>query len=175
MQTAKGHHPEKPFVLLSQPSIFDPTRAPEGKHTAWAYCHVPNGSTFDMTNAIESQIERFGPGFKERILAKHTFNTAQLQNHNPNFIGAILTVALLICGSCLPVRRCDDRRTPPHQRVCTSVHHQRRLEEWCMVCAAITPLNTRCKIFFTSRLRLYKLTLKYTKLYVIKFCKVQVT
>ncbi|MBS7563800.1 NAD(P)/FAD-dependent oxidoreductase [Mucilaginibacter sp. Bleaf8] len=86
-QTAKGQHPEKPFVLLAQPSVFDNSRAPNGKHTAWAYCHVPNGSVTDMTAAIENQIERFAPGFKERILAKHTFNTAQLQQFNPNLIG----------------------------------------------------------------------------------------
>ncbi|WP_158827440.1 phytoene desaturase family protein [Mucilaginibacter lacusdianchii] len=86
-QTAKGHHPDKPFILLAQPSVFDPTRAPVGKHTAWAYCHVPNGSTVDMTAAIENQVERFAPGFKDRILAKHTFDTAELQQYNPNFIG----------------------------------------------------------------------------------------
>ncbi len=86
-QTWNGRHPEKPFVLLAQQSLFDPTRAPEGKHTAWAYCHVPNGSTKDMTEAIELQIERFAPGFRERILARHTLNTAQMQQYNPNYIG----------------------------------------------------------------------------------------
>lgn len=86
-QTALGKHPEKPFVLLAQQSLFDSTRAPEGKHTAWAYCHVPNGSFKDMTKNIENQIERFAPGFRERILGRHTFNTAQLEGYNPNFIG----------------------------------------------------------------------------------------
>jgi len=85
--SASGKHAEKPFVLLAQQSLFDPTRAPEGKHTAWAYCHVPNGSTKDMTAIIENQVERFAPGFKERILARHTFNTAELQTYNPNYIG----------------------------------------------------------------------------------------
>jgi phytoene dehydrogenase-like protein len=86
-QTAKGIHPDKPFVLLSQPSLFDKSRAPEGKHTAWAYCHVPAGSVKDMAKAIEQQVERFAPGFRERILARHTFNTQQMEEHNPNYIG----------------------------------------------------------------------------------------
>ncbi|MEI9934325.1 MAG: NAD(P)/FAD-dependent oxidoreductase [Ferruginibacter sp.] len=77
----------KPFVLLTQPSVFDTTRAPEGKHTAWAYCHVPNGYKVDMTAIIENQVERFAPGFKERILVKHTMDTAQLESYNPNYIG----------------------------------------------------------------------------------------
>ena len=85
--TWEGGHPEKPFVLLAQQSIFDPSRAPAGKHTAWAYCHVPNGSRNDMTAAIEGQIERFAPGFRERILARHTMDTAQLESYNANYIG----------------------------------------------------------------------------------------
>ena len=84
---SQGQHPEKPFVLLAQQSLFDATRAPTGKHTAWAYCHVPNGSTVDMSNAIEQQIERFAPGFRERILAKHTMHTADMEAYNPNYIG----------------------------------------------------------------------------------------
>ncbi|MBA9076955.1 phytoene desaturase family protein [Rufibacter quisquiliarum] len=85
--TWHGQHPEKPFVLLAQQSLFDPTRAPEGKHTAWAYCHVPNGSTQDMTQAIERQVERFAPGFRDLILARHTMNTGQMEAYNPNYIG----------------------------------------------------------------------------------------
>jgi phytoene dehydrogenase-like protein len=85
--TSEGGHPEKPFVLLAQQSLFDSTRAPEGKHTAWAYCHVPNGSKKDMTWEIENQVERFAPGFRERILAKHVMNTSQLEEYNPNYIG----------------------------------------------------------------------------------------
>ncbi|WP_077130076.1 phytoene desaturase family protein [Spirosoma montaniterrae] len=84
---ARGQHPERPFVLLAQQSRFDPTRAPAGKHTAWAYCHVPNGSTVDMTAAIERQIERFAPGFRDRVLARHTLNTADLEHYNPNYRG----------------------------------------------------------------------------------------
>jgi phytoene dehydrogenase-like protein len=85
--SAKGIHPEKPFVLLAQPSVLDATRAPVGKHVAWAYCHVPHGSTVDMTAAIEAQVERFAPGFKDIILARHTMNTAQMEAYNPNYIG----------------------------------------------------------------------------------------
>lgn len=94
-QTANGHHPEKPFVLLVQPSIWDDTRAPAGKHTAWAYCHVPNGSTEDRTTAIENQVERFAPGFKDTILARHTYNTVQLQEYNPNYIGGDINGGIL--------------------------------------------------------------------------------
>ncbi|HWE39381.1 MAG TPA: NAD(P)/FAD-dependent oxidoreductase [Isosphaeraceae bacterium] len=83
----RGEHPERPFVLLSQPSLFDPTRAPAGKHTAWGYCHVPNGSTVDMTDRIEAQVERFAPGFRDRILARSVMNPAALERYNPNDIG----------------------------------------------------------------------------------------
>jgi phytoene dehydrogenase-like protein len=96
--TYKGGHPEKPFVLLAQQSLFDATRAPAGKHTAWGYCHVPNGSTVDMTEAIEKQIERFAPGFRERILAKHTMNTAQLQDYNANYIGGDINGGVIDLG-----------------------------------------------------------------------------
>lgn len=87
LETSRGHQSNKPFVLLAQQSLFDASRAPEGKHTAWAYCHVPNGAKLDMTAAIENQVERFAPGFKDLILAKHTMNTAQMQEHNHNYIG----------------------------------------------------------------------------------------
>ena len=83
----RGENPERPFVLLAQQSLFDDTRAPEGKHTAWAYCHVPNGSTFDMTERIERQIERFAPGFRDRILAKSTMGPAQLEREDANLMG----------------------------------------------------------------------------------------
>jgi len=86
-ETWAGEHPEKPFVLFAQQSLYDERRAPEGKHTAWAYCHVPNGSTVDMTARIEAQIERFAPGFQDLVLARHTQNTQQMQTYNPNYIG----------------------------------------------------------------------------------------
>jgi phytoene dehydrogenase-like protein len=84
---AEGKHPERPFVLLAQQSLFDSTRAPEGRHTAWAYCHVPNASRVDMTQAIEKQVERFAPGFRERVLAKHVMNAQQMEEYNPNYVG----------------------------------------------------------------------------------------
>jgi phytoene dehydrogenase-like protein len=84
---AQGKHPEAPYVLLAQQSLFDPSRAPAGKHTVWAYCHVPNASTFTMTERIEAQIERFAPGFRERILHKHITSPAQLEAYNANYVG----------------------------------------------------------------------------------------
>lgn len=84
---AKGLHPEKPFVILAQQSLFDPTRAPEGKQVVWGYCHVPNGSTFDMTERIEAQIERFAPGFRDRVIARHVMGPRELERHNANLVG----------------------------------------------------------------------------------------
>ena len=84
---AEGGHPDRPFVLVAQQSLFDPTRAPEGKHTAWAYCHVPNGSTVDMTDRIEAQIERFAPGFRERVLARRVTSPAGFEQRNENYVG----------------------------------------------------------------------------------------
>jgi phytoene dehydrogenase-like protein len=83
----KGRNDGKPFVLVAQQSLFDDTRAPAGKHTCWGYCHVPHGSTEDMTGIIEAQIERFAPGFRDRILARYTRNTAQYESYNANFVG----------------------------------------------------------------------------------------
>ena len=83
----RGEHPERPFVLVAQQSLFDDTRAPEGKHTVWSYCHVPNGSSFDMTERIEEQIERFAPGFRDLILAKSTMGPAQLEQWDANLVG----------------------------------------------------------------------------------------
>lgn len=93
--TWEGQHSEKPYVLLAQQSLFDDTRAPEGKHTAWAYCHVPNGSTKDMTAIIEDQVERFAPGFKDLILGRHTMNTLEVQAYNPNYIGGDINGGVL--------------------------------------------------------------------------------
>lgn len=83
----RGAHPERPFVLLAQQSLFDQSRAPHGKHTVWAYCHVPWGSTLDMAPRIERQIERFAPGFRDTILHRHTMKCADLQAHNPSLVG----------------------------------------------------------------------------------------
>ncbi len=82
-----GGHPERPFVLVAQQSIFDPGRAPDGRHTGWAYCHVPHGSDLDMTPAVEAQVERFAPGFRDLIRARHTRTAAGLEAYNANMIG----------------------------------------------------------------------------------------
>ena len=94
-QIWNGGHPDQPFVLLSQPSVFDPSRAPAGKHTAWAYCHAPNGSVKDMTSIIENQVERFAPGFRDTILARHTMNTEDMEAYNPNYIGGDINGGVL--------------------------------------------------------------------------------
>jgi phytoene dehydrogenase-like protein len=84
---ARGGHPKQPYVLFVQASVADPSRAPAGKQTGWAYCHVPNGSTIDMTDAIEAQVERFAPGFRDRVLARHVMGPAALEAHNANEVG----------------------------------------------------------------------------------------
>lgn len=86
-EMSKGKHAEQPYVLVAQQSLFDATRAPKDKHTLWAYCHVPHGSTVDMTENIEGMLERFAPGFKDIVLARHTMNTQAMQTYNPNYIG----------------------------------------------------------------------------------------
>ncbi|MDP9079259.1 MAG: NAD(P)/FAD-dependent oxidoreductase [Bacteroidota bacterium] len=108
-----GKHPDKPFVLLAQPTIIDSTRAPQGKHTAWAYCHVPNGSEKDMTTIIENQVERFAPGFKDAILARHTMNTVQMEEYNPNYIGGDINGGVIDLGQLFtrPVLRWSPYKT----------------------------------------------------------------
>jgi phytoene dehydrogenase-like protein len=86
-EVARGNHAERPFVLVAQQSMVDRTRAPEGKHTLWAYCHVPFGSTVDMTDRIEAQIERYAPGFRDLVLARVTKGPAELETYSPNYIG----------------------------------------------------------------------------------------
>jgi phytoene dehydrogenase-like protein len=83
----RGEHPARPFVLLVQPSLFDPSRAPSGKHTAWAYCHVPGGSPRDMTEAVEAQVERFAPGFRDLIAGRSAMGPAEVERRNPNYVG----------------------------------------------------------------------------------------
>ncbi len=104
----------RPYVLLAQQSLFDPTRAPEGKHTAWAYCHVPNGSTVDMTERIEQQVERFAPGFRDLILARSVMGPAEMEHHNPNYVGGDINggVADLRQLFTRPVARVSPYTTP---------------------------------------------------------------
>ncbi|WP_026551051.1 NAD(P)/FAD-dependent oxidoreductase [Arthrobacter sp. Br18] len=84
---AAGKHPDSPYVLVSQPSLFDPTRAPEGRHTLWTYCHVPGGSTRDMAEAVTRQIERFAPGFRDVVVSSYTTTAAGLETYNANYVG----------------------------------------------------------------------------------------
>ena len=120
---ARGTIAERPYVLLAQQSLFDPTRAPAGRHTAWAYCHVPNGSTVDMTERIELQIERFAPGFRERVLARSVLGPAELEQHNPNNVGGDINggVADLRQMFTRPVARRSPYTTPlPGVFLCSS-------------------------------------------------------
>jgi phytoene dehydrogenase-like protein len=110
----RGRPVERPFVLLAQTSLFDPTRAPAGKQTAWAYCHVPNGSGENMTDRIEAQVERFAPGFRKLVLARHTMGPAELEAHNRNLVGGDLNAGAMDLGQLLfrPVRKRVPYRTP---------------------------------------------------------------
>jgi phytoene dehydrogenase-like protein len=111
--SSSGGHSEKPYMLLAQQSLFDPSRAPVGKHTVWAYCHVPNGSKKDMTAVMEQQIERFAPGFRDQILAKHTMNTAEMEEYNPNYIGGDINGGIIDIGQIFtrPALRSSPYRT----------------------------------------------------------------
>lgn len=110
----EGAHCERPFVLVAQQSVADPARAPAGKHTLWAYCHVPSGSTVDMEPRITAQIERFAPGFREVILARHAMNCAQMESYNANYIGGDIVggVADLAQLFTRPVASLDPYATP---------------------------------------------------------------
>jgi phytoene dehydrogenase-like protein len=119
----RGEHPERPFVLVVQQSQFDPGRAPAGKHTGYAYCHVPAASTADRTEAIEEQLERFAPGFRDRILARHVTRPADLERENPNYVGGAITggVADLFQFFARPVARLDPYATPhPRLFICSA-------------------------------------------------------
>jgi phytoene dehydrogenase-like protein len=119
----EGRHAERPFVLLAQQSLFDETRAPAGKHTAWAYCHVPNGSTFDMRERIETQIERFAPGFRDRVLACTSRNTDDLERDNANLVGGDISGGANTLGQLIarPVLRRVPYSTPaPWLYICSS-------------------------------------------------------
>jgi phytoene dehydrogenase-like protein len=109
-----GRHPDRPFVLVVQASVVDETRAPAGRQTLWGYCHVPNGSPFDMTERIEAQIERFAPGFRDRILSRVTRTAVQTEAYNPNFLGGNINggAASLRQTMFRPVARWNPYRTP---------------------------------------------------------------
>ena len=113
-EVVRGRIPDRPFVLAAQHSLFDSTRAPAGKHTLWAYCHIPLGSIFDMTSRIESQIERFAPGFRKLILDRHVMGPAQLEEWNPNLIGGDISGGSNALWSILarPVLSTAPYRTP---------------------------------------------------------------
>jgi phytoene dehydrogenase-like protein len=113
-EVARGHHPERPFVILVQASRFDRARAPDGKETGWAYCHVPNGSDVDMTDRIETQVERFAPGFRDRILARAERGPATLEAENPNYVGGDINGGLQDWRQLFtrPVARLDPYSTP---------------------------------------------------------------
>jgi phytoene dehydrogenase-like protein len=122
----EGRHAERPFVLLAQQSLFDGTRAPSGRHTAWAYCHVPNGSTFDMRERVEAQIERFAPSFRDRVLACASRNTHDLERENPNLVGGDISGGANTLGQLIarPVLRRVPYSTPLR---------------WLYLCSASTP------------------------------------
>jgi phytoene dehydrogenase-like protein len=113
-----------PFLLVVQPTLFDPSRAPAGKHTAWAYCHVPNGSSQDMTAAIEAQVERFAPGFRDRVLARHTLAPADLERRNANLNGGDIS------GGAMDLLQLMFRPTPLRYR--TPLRHV-------FICSSSTP------------------------------------
>lgn len=120
---ARGRVSERPFVLFVQPSVFDPDRAPEGVHTAWAYCHVPNGFPGDATEAIEAQVERFAPGFRDVIVERSVLTPARLESLNPNLVGGDINGGLQDLGQLFtrPVARWDPYRTPsPRIFLCSS-------------------------------------------------------
>ncbi len=120
---ARGKTSRRPFVLLAQQSLFDPSRAPEGKHTVWAYCHVPNGSTVDMTDPILGQIERFAPGFRERVLAVHARGPAALEAEDANYVGGDINGGVQDLRQLFtrPAIRLDPYSTPdPRLFLCSS-------------------------------------------------------
>ncbi len=126
LTVSRGAHPRRPYVLVAQQSVVDPTRAPTGKHTLWAYCHVPSGSDIDMTPAIEAQIERFAPGFSDLVLARATRGPAQLEAENPNYIGGDINTGAASLRQIL---------ARPTVRACPYTTPNARL----LLCSAATP------------------------------------
>jgi phytoene dehydrogenase-like protein len=119
----RGEHAERPFTIVVQPSLCDASRAPAGKHTGWAYCHVPAGSTLDRTDAIERQVERFAPGFRDSILARHVMRTTDLEEYNANYVGGAITGGVTDLGQLFtrPVARVNPYSTPnPDVFICSA-------------------------------------------------------
>jgi phytoene dehydrogenase-like protein len=119
----EGHHPRRPFVLVAQHSLFDETRAPDGCHTAWAYCHVPNGSTIDMRDAVEAQIERFAPGFRDIVIERHVMTALDMERYNPNYVGGDISAGGNDLRQILfrPAPRIDPYTTPnPSIFICSA-------------------------------------------------------
>ena len=119
----EGRVSDNPYVLLVQQSALDPSRAPSGQHTGYAYCHVPSGCETDMTEVIEAQVERFAPGFRDCILAKHSTSPADFHRYNPNFVGGAVTGGLADWSQLFtrPVARWDPYSTPnPRLFLCSA-------------------------------------------------------
>jgi phytoene dehydrogenase-like protein len=122
-EVTRGRHPERPWVIVAQQSLFDTTRAPAGKHTAWVYCHVPAGSTVDMTGPVEAQIERFAPGFRDLVLARSTKTPRELEEYNENYIGGDIAGGLSNLRQFFtrPLVKIDPYSTPnPRVFLCSS-------------------------------------------------------
>jgi phytoene dehydrogenase-like protein len=109
-----GRHQERPYCLIAQPGVVDPTRAPLGRYTLWGYCHVPSGSDVDMSGRIEAQIERFAPGFRDLILAKSVRTAADMERYNPNYVGGDINSGkgTLLQTFFRPTPRWNPYRTP---------------------------------------------------------------
>lgn len=142
----KGEHPAQPYVLLNQQSQFDKTRAPKGRHTLWAYAHVPHNSTFDMSEIIENQIERFAPGFKKLVLKRHSMNCRDFHSYNANYVGGAITGGVNDLCQFLtrPVARLNPYSTPnPKIFLCSaSTPPGGGVHGMCGFNAANTVLNT---------------------------------
>jgi phytoene dehydrogenase-like protein len=122
-QAAAGKHAERPYCLVAQPGVVDPSRAPAGQHTLWGYCHVPSGSTVDVSDRIEAQIERFAPGFRDLILARSVRTAAGMERYNPNYVGGDINSGAATLRQTLfrPTARWNPYRTPlPRVYLCSA-------------------------------------------------------
>jgi phytoene dehydrogenase-like protein len=119
----RGAVSDRPYMIVVQPSLFDSSRAPAGKHTGWAYCHVPSGSRLDLTDVLERQVERSAPGFRDRIIGRHVMNTVDLEQYNANYVGGAITGGVTDLGQLFtrPVARVDPYSTPnPDVFICSA-------------------------------------------------------